>query len=530
MAGLTRENKDRILSDLSSGFSPKGDKSLKITDDAIPDAEKWDCTEDKNKGYDSLHCWAASAANMLWISGWAKDCINPRTGLPYASEDEIFSYFNDRFSNRGSDADRGIDWFFTGEYFLNGAHNGAELLDKKNPEYGYKKDFVSSLAQNKYDLYKDPAGISALERLDHSCASPAVCQADIGSFIGDGAVYDAGHSVTAAGVMIDPEATEFTERYRAIAIIDSDNDAYPTAEEAMIENPTVEQKLMYRAARPDSVTFYPLRYRIDSEGAPFWEIVDYNEGETSYLYDVNALSLPNEELIARFTETEGTCSITDMIDFTIDTVFTTRSKGPIRYINYYHPDADDCTVFTDAEAVNINYFISNRSYIELNEETADGKDCEIGWQVSDDSGTVIAQGVDVFPLPIFGGVEQGSMIRLNNENGQLTRWKPGNYTVTLSLNPRHSIAEAYYLNNFVEPCRFTIIPAILGDADLDGEVDITDATTIQRCDICMTELNDTAKRLADADRDGNVDILDTTWIQRFLIGMKAPEGIGEAIG
>lgn len=144
-------------------------------------------------------------------------------------------------------------------------------------------------------------------------------------------------------------------------------------------------------------------------------------------------------------------------------------------------------------------------------------------------GAVIAQGVDVFPLLIFGGVEQGSMIRLNNENGQLTRWKPGSYTVTLSLNPRHNITEAYYLNNTVEPCRFTIIPSILGDADLDGEVDITDATTIQRYDICMTELSDTAKHLADADRDGNVDILDTTWIQRFLIGMKAPDGIGEAI-
>lgn len=368
-----------------------------------------------------------------------------------------------------------------------------------------------------------------MERLDHSCDLPAVCQADIGSFIGDGAVYDAGHSVTVAGVMIDPEATAFTERYRAIAIIDSDNDAYPTSDEALIENPTVEQKLMYRAARPDSVTFYPLRYRIDAEGAPFWEIVDYNEGETSYLYDVHTLSLPIEELIARCTEKEGTCSITDTVDFTIDTVFTTRSKDPIRGINNYYPERDDCTVFVDGEAVNINYFLSNRSYIELNDGNTDGKDCEIGWQVSDDSGTVIAQGIDVYPLPIFGGVEQGWMIRLNTEDGQITRWKPGSYTVTLSLNPHHNIEEAYYLNNTVEPCRFTIIPAILGDADLDGEVDITDATTIQRYDICTVELNDTAKELADADRDGDVSIIDATWIQRFLIGMKAPEGIGKAI-
>ena len=70
---------------------------------------------------------------------------------------------------------------------------------------------------------------------------------------------------------------------------------------------------------------------------------------------------------------------------------------------------------------------------------------------------------------------------------------------------------------------------ILGDANLDGEVDITDATTVQRYDVKMVELSDEAKQLADVDRDGEVCIIDATWLQRWDLKMKAPEGIGKPI-
>ena len=70
---------------------------------------------------------------------------------------------------------------------------------------------------------------------------------------------------------------------------------------------------------------------------------------------------------------------------------------------------------------------------------------------------------------------------------------------------------------------------ILGDANLDGEVEITDATTIQRYDAKMIELNDAALPPADVDKDGDVCVLDATWLQCWLLKMKAPEGIGEPI-
>lgn len=66
-----------------------------------------------------------------------------------------------------------------------------------------------------------------------------------------------------------------------------------------------------------------------------------------------------------------------------------------------------------------------------------------------------------------------------------------------------------------------------GDTNLNGEVDITDATMIQRYIAEMITLSDTAMKAADADQNGEVDVLDATWIQRYLSSMNAPEGIGD---
>ena len=71
--------------------------------------------------------------------------------------------------------------------------------------------------------------------------------------------------------------------------------------------------------------------------------------------------------------------------------------------------------------------------------------------------------------------------------------------------------------------------AILGDANLNGKVDITDATRIQRYAAEMIALNDTALKTADVDGDGKVTIIDASWLKRWLIQLPAPEGIGEEI-
>ena len=68
-----------------------------------------------------------------------------------------------------------------------------------------------------------------------------------------------------------------------------------------------------------------------------------------------------------------------------------------------------------------------------------------------------------------------------------------------------------------------------GDADLDGEIAIFDATRIQRALAALTTLNNDAKLCADADKDGEVTIFDATAIQRMLANIANPYGIGEVI-
>ena len=70
------------------------------------------------------------------------------------------------------------------------------------------------------------------------------------------------------------------------------------------------------------------------------------------------------------------------------------------------------------------------------------------------------------------------------------------------------------------------IYGLLGDADVDGEVTILDATTIQRvlAGFAVTDFNEI---LADADNDMEVSILDATAIQRYLVGLPTSyDGIG----
>ena len=72
-------------------------------------------------------------------------------------------------------------------------------------------------------------------------------------------------------------------------------------------------------------------------------------------------------------------------------------------------------------------------------------------------------------------------------------------------------------------------PAILGDADGDGNVTAIDATWIQRYLADMKVPNAFNEAAADADADGDASIIDATWIQRWLAEMTIPYPIGKTI-
>ena len=107
-----------------------------------------------------------------------------------------------------------------------------------------------------------------------------------------------------------------------------------------------------------------------------------------------------------------------------------------------------------------------------------------------------------------------------DENGILTPNKAGTAIITISCG------------DVKTEVTVTVKPSdknLLGDANLDGQVDITDATIMQLYAAEMTELSDLAKRLADVNSDGNVTVADVTQLQNYLAGVNVPYPIGETV-
>ena len=97
--------------------------------------------------------------------------------------------------------------------------------------------------------------------------------------------------------------------------------------------------------------------------------------------------------------------------------------------------------------------------------------------------------------------------------------------------------ELYYCNDCHEIINTEVPPeptephtvVILGDVDFDGNIEIRDATWIQRhaadIDIPFT----ISKTTADIDGDGEITVMDATAIQYYLCHLKTPYPIGETI-
>ena len=73
------------------------------------------------------------------------------------------------------------------------------------------------------------------------------------------------------------------------------------------------------------------------------------------------------------------------------------------------------------------------------------------------------------------------------------------------------------------------IVGILGDANVDSDVNIKDATAIQKHIAKLESLTDTGFILADVDASSDVNIKDATAIQKFIAGIDTGFSIGEAV-
>ncbi len=99
-------------------------------------------------------------------------------------------------------------------------------------------------------------------------------------------------------------------------------------------------------------------------------------------------------------------------------------------------------------------------------------------------------------------------------NGEIT--EAGTYTVY--FHPHYDGFEDWF-NGCIMVINNSEPQLLLGDVDMDGDVDIQDATLLQSCLIEAKTLTDEQFKLADVNQDGFVNVRDVTAIQRIVAEM-----------
>ena len=244
------------------------DQAYKLIVDSVVDAEKFSTAIED---YDSQLCWAATASNMLWTSGYAQAAVNPMTGEKFASEDEVFNYFRNNFTDVAGVPDGAIEYFFEGYYKYQGMNNVSQLVDDSYPGELLPDE---NLTENTVDQRSTANILETLNDLSDGSAGAWLRWWDTSQ----NKYRNGAHWLTLAGITTDNTKTdeEFTEKYKGIILADSDNDPYDddgTADESMDSWPSLAEN------QPNSYTFYELSWE-DIGGSGAWVVLNYTSNLT----------------------------------------------------------------------------------------------------------------------------------------------------------------------------------------------------------------------------------------------------------
>ena len=268
IAGMSDEARQSMIDILQASLDQaiKDNKPLKITDVALPDAEKYMLS-----GYDQLLCWAATAANMLWTSQIAQQSINPATNTNFQTVDEVFDYFRTVFTDQVGRPDDALSVFLKGTYPF---QNSAGLSQLKDPG-SVSKRLLDEIQTPDFGLFnlqgENVKDIAAFEKLDIQSLGVLLHSYDNV----DKKMGSLAHWVTSPGIIIDNTKTGL-DRFKAIMIADSDND--PINGDDSIPN---AEKAAKAAKAPNSYTVYPLTLKTFSTIGQRWTIPFYTRPDQS---------------------------------------------------------------------------------------------------------------------------------------------------------------------------------------------------------------------------------------------------------
>ncbi|MBE6378814.1 MAG: hypothetical protein E7051_08370 [Lentisphaerae bacterium] len=177
--------------------------------ESVIDAEK--CTAITQ---DDMMCWAGTAANMLYYTGWDL--------LDTASEDSVFSVFIDHFTLGelyGGNPSYGIKWFFTGDYT---PASWSEWDQPISNSGGYYSDFFETKAISNY-LTNKTFNVSNLTTAREKLEDGYGVGITFGYYNSSG-VRTGGHVITLWGMTCDTSLSVTDPNYyTGIIVTDSDD-------------------------------------------------------------------------------------------------------------------------------------------------------------------------------------------------------------------------------------------------------------------------------------------------------------------
>ena len=425
-------------------------------DVSLIDAEKnsfSDYTIDTKGHTDTMLCWAASASDMLWYSGWAQKAINPLTGEVFKNEDEVFSWLRESYTDWGDYQDTAIRYIFNGvddriddadtaklrpEAEDTDNYSAVGTKEYKTEDNQLLNDYcVSNLMNHTWIYDVENFAVTAMESFEKlkDGVSIGLCVQQSGG----------AHAVTVFGYIKDTLA-DIGNALKAIFIADSDSD---------VPNPSSADELeqLRNIYTYDGTNIVDLRYGSNRRNSyQMYFTTDAKpkyQGRDVYTYYMNGYGAIFRSIIELEPYSEK--SIEASIETDPDATKNLKENADLVPKSLYVTDAEQSSKtvssFTEGSAVYLGFELDNISMATIN--ASDDITVRFTlYRVNVNGENEVLQEVKKVDTVYNYDIDRfGYMIGYANLGNNLSE---GTYKVFMSVNGDKSIAEAYYKNNSLE--------------------------------------------------------------------------------
>ncbi|MCR5653275.1 MAG: hypothetical protein K6F88_05700 [Ruminococcus sp.] len=409
LTGLRPENVDVVEKKLLSNYTSGKDFVMEELD--FIDAEK------EMTGKDTNLCWAGTCANMLRYTGWAE-----KAG--FESEDEILEVYSNSFYDEGFHVDSGLKWFFGGlkddeiKVKGSGRYLPEYLTDNIISEHAVNMDFASQAPNMVKDL-KAGKGVGLSIQ-----------------WVGeDGEFLTLGHAVTLFGVVTDNAFDEDDlNHYDSFIIADSDNSTgYDDSDNRVVHD---------RHFAPNTLTLIKQEPYI-KEDARCRTLIGKNYGGVLFTYTTLE---PYSDAMSEYIETDPGAALNnaESVDFVFNRMSVSNVGKGAKSDKVYSGDVYFSFIAQDRDNYVDNSGKQFSGNIKINLEIIG----ENGSLVYSDT---ISKNVNLDEAAIIGDFKVENL-------------ETGKYKAVITINPDHSVVEAYYINNS-STTEFEVVPK---EYDLSG--------------------------------------------------------------